>query len=480
MLRFSRYLAAFYVLLIILLAVVCACTVSLPSAKIPQGKTTESGKGYRFDRNGWIYLHIEGEPYQRGHQHGYLLAPELKEIQRSLKYLTYWDTGMEWSFFVNTAEKMFVPFIDQEFLDEIKGIAEGAKAAGTDISWQEVLAWNGYSELTDYWWPTVQAATYGSMPSTDKGHCSAFIASGSYTSGGGIVVAHNSWDDYAIGQFFNVILDIQPAKGQRIIMQSSPGHIDSFTDFFVTGAGIVGTETTIGGFSQYQPNEAPEFYRVRRAMQYAASLDQFTDLMKKQNSGGYANGWLLGDIRTGEIMRFELGLKFTGIDRARDGYYIGFNAPYDPRIRNLECSGMVWGDIRTPEGARQVRLAQLMDDNRGRIDATAAQKILSDHYDVYLQKENPGSRTVEGRYDLDRFEYWAARTPYAPKGAVDGKATDSNLAKVMSLYGRWGSSSGMPFEAGKFLKEHPQYSYLDGYLKDRPPQPWTLFKADDN
>jgi len=151
---------------------------------------------------------------------------------------------------------MFVPFIDQEFLDEIKGIAEGAKAAG---------------------------------------------------------------------------------------------------------AGIVGTETTIGGFSQYRPNEAPEFFRVRRAMQYAVSLDQFADLMKKQNSGGYANGWLLGDIRTGEIMRFELGLKFTGIDRTRDGYYIGFNAPYDPRIRNLECSGMVWGDIRTPEGARQVRLAQLMD-----------------------------------------------------------------------------------------------------------------------
>jgi len=31
-------------------------------------------KGYRYNIQGWIYLHIEGEPYERGYQHGYLLA----------------------------------------------------------------------------------------------------------------------------------------------------------------------------------------------------------------------------------------------------------------------------------------------------------------------------------------------------------------------------------------------------------------------
>ena len=35
----------------------------------------------------------------------------------------------------------------------MKGIADGATAAGTPMTWQEVLAWNGYEELTDYWWP---------------------------------------------------------------------------------------------------------------------------------------------------------------------------------------------------------------------------------------------------------------------------------------------------------------------------------------
>ena len=71
-----------------------------PASKQAGEKVTKYDKGYRFDQNGWIYLHIEGRPYERGFQHGYLLAPELAEILRNYKDLSYWDTGKEWEFFV--------------------------------------------------------------------------------------------------------------------------------------------------------------------------------------------------------------------------------------------------------------------------------------------------------------------------------------------------------------------------------------------
>src|SRR5712691_4168484 len=35
------------------------------------------GPAYRYPQAGWIVLHIEGEPYERGYQHGQLLAPEI-------------------------------------------------------------------------------------------------------------------------------------------------------------------------------------------------------------------------------------------------------------------------------------------------------------------------------------------------------------------------------------------------------------------
>ncbi|MBU1909536.1 MAG: hypothetical protein KJ726_05790, partial [Verrucomicrobia bacterium] len=104
-------------------------------------------------------------------------------------------------------------------------------------------------------------------------------------------------------------------------------------------------------------------------------------------------------------------------------------------------------------------------------------KILADHYDVYLQKKNPGSRTVEGHYWLDPFEFWPNRVAFAPAGAVDGKVVDSDMARRLGFWARWGSSSGMPFDARKYLTERIQWDYLDGYLKDRPTQPWTFFTA---
>jgi hypothetical protein len=433
--------------------------------------------GYRFDYNGWIYLHIEGEPYERGFQHGYLLAPELAEILDMLEFTTFQDTGKEWAYFVTQAERIFMPNAVEEYIEEMKGMADGATRAGTEISWQELLAWNGYSELTGYWWPNELAGAYDDQ--SDNEHCSAFIATGSYTADGGVVVAHNSWDLYVMGQYFNVILDIEPSEGNRMFMQGVPGYIDSMTDFFVTSAGIMGTETTLGGYSDYDPNEEAEFFRVRKAMQYAQDLDAFVATMQKKNNGGYANSWLLGDMGSGEIMRFEQGLKYQNVERTRDGYYVGCNAPFDPVLRNLECSDTGFYDTRTAMGARRVRLTQLMEQNKGGIDVAVARDILADHYDVYLeQADHPCSRTVDGHYELDAFEYWPARMPFRPSGAVDGKVMDSTMARDLSFWARWGNSSGMPFVASEYLEKNPQWDYLDGYLKDRPTQPWTMFTVD--
>jgi predicted secreted protein len=449
-------------------AVVSTGPTALPAEVRPADEVIRYGQGYRFDQDGWIYMHLEGSPFERGKQHGHLIAAELQEALRVARFKLFWDTGHEWPEFVQVAEQLFAPKADAEWLDEIKGIAEGAQEAGASVTWQEVLAWNGYFELTEYHFP---------KPASDKEHCSAFIATGSLTKDGLVVMAHNNWDMYDHGQFANTILDIVPDQGHRMLMQSTVGFIHSGSDFFITDAGLMGTETTIGGFDEYDPAGMPEFYRVRKAMQYADTLDDFVAIMLDDNNGGYANSWLLADANSGEIMRFELGLKQHSVERTKDGYYVGFNVASDIKLRALETEGAGYDDIRMPGGARRVRLTQLMKQYAGQIDVEIGQRILADHYDVYLEQEKPGSRTVEGRYDLDRFEYWAKRTPFVPKGAVDGKVMDSAMARDLSFWARWGSSSGLPFDASDFVAAHPQYDYLDGYLHDRPTQPWSLFKA---
>ena len=57
--------------------------------------------------------------------------------------------------------------------------------------------------------------------------------------------------------------------------------------------------------------------------------------------------------------------------------------PSDDRIRNIECKNTGF-DIRRHQGARRVRLTQLMEEHKGKIDNEIGQRIPADHYDVYL------------------------------------------------------------------------------------------------
>jgi len=54
------------------------------------------------------------------------------------------------------------------------------------------------------------------------------------------------------------------------------------------------------------------------------------------NNGGYANDWLIGDRKTGEIALFELGLKNHSVQRTKDGCFVGANFPVDPKLTREE------------------------------------------------------------------------------------------------------------------------------------------------
>ena len=54
-------------------------------------------------------------------------------------------------------------------------------------------------------------------------HCSAFVATGSYTKDGKVIIAHNDWTSYLDGARWTIIFDIAPASGKRILMDGFPG-----------------------------------------------------------------------------------------------------------------------------------------------------------------------------------------------------------------------------------------------------------------
>lgn len=483
--------------------------------------------GLKTQINGWKCITIKGAPFARGYAHGHLLKKELEEIRGMLKYSLYEDYGRPFETFIEISNDFFKPQIKTNFpelYEEMEGIAKGS---GQSIDF--IIMWNcfvsldylyaslsqvlearndkalneKYEKLLDIHMEGLKSWSYGSSQlskvsgegggvsdkqkvmrrnrnSEWKGaddRCSAFIAVGSYTKDGKIVCAHNTFDNFIDGQFFNVVITVVPSSGHRIMFQGAPGYIFSGTDFFTSSSGIFGTETTLGGFNAYE-NKDPICCRIRQAMQYGNTLDDYLAYITKNNSGDYASTWYFGDTNTNEIMRVELGLKYAPVERTKNGYFIGFNAAYDPRIRNLESVNSGYDDIRRHQGARRVRLEQLMREHKGAIDEHVAKQIIADHYDVYLNKINLCSRTVCSHYELDdrAFMSQADRPkPYAPRGAVDGKVITSNLARELKFMGIWGSSCGTPFYKDEFCERNLQWESLKPYLHDRVSQPWTTF-----
>src|SRR5438067_6069389 len=319
---------------------------------------------YRFEQNGWIYVHLEGSPEQIGYQHGKLLAKEIEDLLRVTKPFLQHETKRDWNFYRKASQDVLWPKIDSEYQRELDGIVKGVNDAGVKADRWDIVGLNALEELPYYYLPWLEKKQ-GRLPTTHApGNCSAMVATGSYTKDHRIVMGHNTWTNYMVGERWNIIFDIKPARGYRILMDGLPGVITSDDDFGINAAGIMITETTITGFTLFDPAGSPEFYRARKALQYSNSIDDYVRIMLDGNNGGYANDWLVGDNKTGEIALFELGLKNHSVRRTKDGYFVGSNFPVEEKLRKEETHFDPNNKQNSPN-ARHTRWEQLIAEYKG-------------------------------------------------------------------------------------------------------------------
>jgi hypothetical protein len=430
---------------------------------------------YRLpEKNGWTYVHLQGTPHEIGFQHGYLLAPEIKDNLDVVMLETRHDDKKDWSFFRDAAQNVMWPHIEQEYREELQGIADGAAAHGVKIDVWDVIGINAATEWSYYNTQYDKAHGISANNASVPEHCSAFVATGSYTNNGKVVIAHNNWSTYLEGERWAIIFDIVPANGYRMLMDGMPGLIHSGDDYVINTAGMAITETTIGHFSGFDTAGIPEFVRARKAAQYSSSIDDFTRIMKDGNNGGYANTWLLADTRKNEIGRLELGLKNVTLDRTGDGYFVGSNFPINEKLIREETDFNP-SDLGQSSVARHTRWEQLIPENKGKIDVPAAQRFLADHYDVIEKKDDPDERTLDGHVDLSPRGSRGWVGPYYPAGAVQNKAADAAMISRMTFTAAAGHACGRNFKAADHLAAHPEYDWQKPLQRDMDAYPWTSF-----
>ena len=464
---------------LLLLATTSVAAIAASPATTPDARLKGS---YKFNEGGWTYVHLQGTPDQVGFQHGYLLAREIEDNVRVYTVTAPHEDKRPWSFFLEAGKTILWPHLDAEYQAELKGIAEGLKARGAKLDLWDIVALNGDIELSNYYLPALNAKEHRPNPpaAVAPGKCSAFVATGSATRDGKIVIAHSNWSSYAEGERWTVVFDIVPAKGQHLMMDGMPGVITSQDDFGVNASGLMITETTLPMAKGFDVHGIPEFERSRKAMQYATSIDEYAAMMRKGNNGGYANSWLIGDRKTGEIGYLELGLHNTPLTKKKDGFFVSSNFAADPLLIRDDTRGFNPNDPESSMNARHIRALQFMQEHYGKLDTALAEAYLSDHYDSYEHKMDAGKRSLCGHEDTSPVgeKVWGD-PPFSPGGAVTGKVMDSDLAAKMSFIGRAGHPCGEDFLVAPFLAAHPQFAWQKPILHDMKAGPWTTFTADE-
>jgi hypothetical protein len=453
----------------------------LTIAAFGQQQNPRLANASRYDKNGWIYVHLEGSPREIGYQHGYLLAGEIDDLIKGFKVSLPHLSGKDWAFYRAAVDKLgFWDKIDKEYQEEITGIVEGMKEKGKHYDVTDLVVLNANIELSQYYVPMLEEKAHpGSTAANNKapGNCSGFIATGSYTADGKIAIGHNNWTDYMDGERWNIIADIVPQSGNHFIMDCLPGLIHSGDDFVVSSSGILITETTITGFKGFDLKGIPEFVRARKAAQYANNIDDFVAIMTSGNNGGYANDWLVGDTKTNEIARLELGLKDHRVWRTSDGIYVGSNFPLDEKLIKDETTFNPNDSTNSPNTRRR-RWEALTTEYKGKIDAETGKTIEGDSYSELTKAREASRCVIAGRVDTDPkgCPEWSW-PPFFPGGTVQAKITTSDLAKDMKFWAHMGNPNGDDFLAAPFFVAHPEYAWESKYLHDMKAYPWTLFAA---
>jgi hypothetical protein len=445
----------------------CLASAVPASDFVPDPRSVQRwGPAYRYPQAGWIVLHIEGQPYERGVQHGRLLAPEIAAHVRCFAATQGPRAPAEaWKHVRTLTNALFLRRYDPEYLEEMKGIADGASAAGArfdgrPIDLLDVAAINAWPELETL--PSALDATPTGLeglrlaldaprpkPAPKPMHCSAFAATGPATRDGKVVFGHITMFGLYPSSFYNVWLDVKPAKGHRVLMQSYPAGIQSGMDYYLNDAGILVLETTIAQ-TRFDVRGMCLASRIRSALQYADSIDQAVAHLDAANNGLYTNEWLLADIKTNEIAMFELGTHKTKLWRSSKNEWFG------------DTPGFYWGCNNTKD--LDVRLETVAS-----VEGRPASAVFcpSDRDRKWLELYDK----YKGKIDADFGKLAFTTPPLAAYHSLDAKFTTTDMARKLHTWALFGPPLGRTWNPTH--EERKRYPDVQPLVHN----PWTILNA---
>jgi len=383
----------------------------------------------RFEeKSGIKVLYIQGEPYELGYQHGYLLADKIALlISRTLLATAAYVANQTGSSLERAQEMLWIgqksaePFLPDESKEEMQGIADGAKDAGADVTLEQILLWNtNYDQWCLYCHPLyrqcdnkVDPDSIISTPSMSGG-CSSFCAWDEWAGGDGKLIFGKNEDNFNMPEQLD----------NRMMVVADPE--EGFGHVFLTYPGMIGLD---GGLNEAGFEMMTQLSSMRHESMDGCGIAVFTRLLlthartvsdaikifqEYPRCAGIA--YHVADAKSRDAAVVEtstrrvcvrhpmLNVKAmwqTNHSNCYPGWmgYSGYNMVADQAsvnmledISTVECWQNSLKDpynfyVQAP--SRFERYGQLIHEYYGNITAENAIKILSDRYDPYTRRTRP-------------------------------------------------------------------------------------------
>lgn len=346
-------------------AVIFSCAVICTEAR---GDTVSEFHGATVENvDGVRVVRLHGAPYEIGLQHGTLLKNEINTL---LKYF-FEDKGGMFGISITDLEKgtaILKEFIPAEYLEEIRGIAEGS-----GVPLDRALAVNVFLDV-------VSAGWVGVAPG-----CSNFAVLADPASGRALVHGRNlDWSSDSTLTAANTVFFITPEKGVPFVSLSWPGMAGTLT-------GMNAKQISMGEMTSVHNDASlhgvPIMIQLRMLLQYSGNLDQAYDVLADNpRTTGY--NVLVTDGKANDGFVVEMNAKSIYRAGPKNEALMHTNHYTHKKLYGEQLKLFYIYDEGTKSDSfyRYKRLETLLGQRAAGMNAATAMEMLGDKFDPVANK----------------------------------------------------------------------------------------------
>jgi len=370
------------------------------------------GQNWFGQRDGLSVLYITGSPFELGYATGVLTQDGIHRQEEAVLQFFHRAAPYRWTqfllkFLVVWKNRALPEHVLPDYQMEIYGISRGSP---------DTYPSEGphYHRILNY--HAAQDISYMLMNSPLIRGCTAFGAWTNATADGHLLVARNfDWEADPVFDEERIVILCEPDRGIPFVSLAWAGMAGC-----VSGLNREGLSIIVNGAPSDLPGNAatPTCLVAREVLQYAATLDEAVDIIRKREVFVSAI-FLVGSRRDGRCIAVEKTPELTAIRTPQaDAVMVCANHYRTPDLAGLALNQKFLATDTS--GTRGERMEELVARAFGRLDPRTAAAILRDPLlpgdrDVgrgHRASLNPLIATHAVIMDLDDGLFWAGQPPH--------------------------------------------------------------------